>query len=423
MRQNEKKAMSKKPDTHLYSDPNLPVPPLRYDISLIPIINEGEELILIHDPMQYAGSNIAFTADMAQFLSLFDGRNTLGQIYKRYFKKSDLSISDLTGFVTQLDGNRVLHSPYFRLFSEQAEQKFEESDFRMASCTGSCYPPDKEKLRLWLDTAFNGTTLNSSAPLKALYAPHIDYKVGMNTYVKAFKELRRVKPKRVVIIGTSHYAGYYGRFYDDRPFVLSFKEQITPLGSLKVGADTIEKINGLKPDEYGISLNDRAHRVEHSIELHTVMSQYIWGNDVEILPVLVGSLDEFMLYPQGNQGKQLRNMGSFIRSLDDGNTFFLISGDQAHFGKKFGDIKPARAMLKAVKSFDETYLERAAKGNAEDLTVLMNDHDDQYRICGYPPLMLYLQAFPDAKGEVIDYEFWDEYERESGVTFAAIGYR
>jgi AmmeMemoRadiSam system protein B len=320
--------------TLVYQNPELPVPPLRYDINMIPFNDEDGDWVLFYDTFGYAVPDMTLPSNFAPLFQLFDGRQTLSSIHKQYFRKSDFSLSDLTNLIYQLDQSRLLHSSYFRKFVDEFEGAFETSANRLATCTDSCYPSDSSELRKWLDAAFAEHPNSEPTPFKALYAPHIDYRVGIKTYVKAFSALRELKPKRVVILGTSHYAGYYGKLYENRPFIFSGKDLKTPLGLLKSNKsihDQASKLDGL---QYGISMNDRAHRVEHSIELHALLCQYLWGDAIEVVSILVGSLEEYVLFESGTQGKQIQKMASFIRSLDDGETLFLVSGDQAHIGKK-----------------------------------------------------------------------------------------
>jgi len=406
-----------------YSDPSQPVPPVRYDLSLIPHEQDGESFVYFHDSMMYAEPDMMLGAGIEPILQTFDGRTSLKEIHKKYFKKSGLSLESLSTFVSDLDRKRLLQSPYFKAYAHEVEVSFEHAKERIPTCNGSCYPNEGKELREWLNVHFATSGNGISEQPKALYAPHIDYRVGMETYVKAFSSVRHLRPKRVVILATSHYAGYYHRLYENRPFIVSGKAQTTPLGTLQPSTNVFSEMQKLDTSAYGISFNDRAHRIEHSAELHVLMAQYVWGNDIEVVPILVGSFEESMLVPTGNQGRQIDKMAAFLRTLDDGNTFFLISGDQAHFGKKFGDRKPARAMVEDVKSFDTTYLEMAVEANTKEMHALMSDSSDAYRICGYPPLMLFLKAFPEAQGRQLHYAFWDEHERQSGVTYAAIGYR
>jgi len=423
VRKNEDGGMSRvRVNVPVYSNPSTPVPPLRYDISLIPHQQDGESFVYFHDSMSYSEPDMMLGAGIESILQTFDGRSTLSDLHKKYFKSSGISLHDLLSFVSDLDSKRLLHSPYFKAYATAHEAAFEQASERYPSCQGSCYPEEASALKQWLDVQFSSSGNGTATSFKALFAPHIDYRVGMETYVKAFSSVKNVQPKRVVILATSHYAGYYNRLYDNKPFIISGKSQVTPLGTSRVAKSLYEEASKLDGSAYGISINDRAHRIEHSVELHVVMAQYIWGKEVEVLPVLVGSFEESMLVPTGNQGRQIAKMASFLRSLDDGNTFFLISGDQAHFGKKFGDRKPAKTIFPDVQAFDKTYLDMASDSNHAAMQELMASNADKYRICGYPPLMLFLRAFPEARGTQLHYAFWDEHEYESGVTYAAIGY-
>jgi predicted class III extradiol MEMO1 family dioxygenase len=83
----------------------------------------------------------------------------------------------------------------------------------------------------------------------------------------------------------------------------------------------------------------------------------------------------------------------------------------------------ASEIIEDVRKFDENYLNAAKEAKMKDIHQIMGDSEDQYRICGFPPLALFLHAFPEAKGTLIDYDYWDESEQKSGVTFAAIGYQ
>jgi predicted class III extradiol MEMO1 family dioxygenase len=126
----------------------------------------------------------------------------------------------------------------------------------------------------------------------------------------------------------------------------------------------------------------------------------------------------------GQRGKQIDHFSSILRNSfgDDDETFFLISGDLAHFGKKFGDNNPAESMFGEVESFDRKFLEFGADNDKNGMLDLMKQDMDPYRICGFPPLYTFLQVFPDLRGQVLNYDLWNERERESAVTFGSILY-
>ena len=123
-----------------------------------------------------------------------------------------------------------------------------------------------------------------------------------------------------------------------------------------------------KWNQIGVSFNDRAHRVEHSIELHLLFLNHIWKHDFEIIPILVGGMDELLYADESHKQAQMETFAAFLEETygDDPDAFFLISGDLSHFGKKFGDESPAMSMIEDVEFNDQSYLcklERQATPN------------------------------------------------------------
>ncbi|MDX1587117.1 MAG: AmmeMemoRadiSam system protein B, partial [Balneolaceae bacterium] len=81
-----------------------------------------------------------------------------------------------------------------------------------------------------------------------------------------------------------------------------------------------------------------------------------------------------------------------------------------------------REMFEEVKSFDERFLSKGKEARADDLLEMISEQYDPYRICGFPPLYTFLKSLPDLKGRILNYDLWDEHERESAVTFGSILY-
>src|SRR5699024_6854295 len=175
---------------------------------------------------------------------------------------------------------------------------------------------------------------------------------------------------------------------------------------------------------YGISTHDRAHRMEHSLELHLLFLSYLWDHDFTVIPFLVGGLQELLYMENGHHG-QLVNRFSTMLSKQFGNdddTFFLISVDLAHFGQKFGDPQAASTMFDEVKYFDTRFMDYGAANDPTSILKLVQEEMDAYRICGFPPLYTFLSSMAGLKGKIINYDLWDERERESAVTFGSILY-
>ncbi len=406
-----------------------PVPGIRGDLDIIPVSHEGHELLYFHDMLGYATENFILDRSVAPIMTQFSGGQTINDILDM-FPAPDVSgvgKTELLDFVRFLDQNRILYSSYFQNISGQVEADFEAAQTRPPISNGSSYPDDPGELRLLFDRAFAQANHTSSAAeagaIRALYAPHIDPRVGMESYVKAFAPLKSLKPRRVVLLATSHYAGLYGSLYLGRPFILTKKHFETPLGLVKTDRESIERLSDL--NNPGLSFSDRAHRVEHSIELHLIFLKYLWSHDFTLVPVLVGSLDDLLYLEDGDLGNKMRSFGESLHQLfaGDPDTLFLISGDLAHFGRKFGDDQPAAAYFDEVHQFDRQFMEAAVQGSPETVLRVMQTNNDRYRICGFPPLISFLTAMPNLTGEQICYDLWDEQERESAVTFGSILYR
>jgi AmmeMemoRadiSam system protein B len=399
---------------------------MRYDVQILPVKQDGETFLYFQDQLGYAESNFAVPYSAQSLFNLFDGSRSVEDILK--FSDDGITKEQVLEYVQFLDEKGLLHSAYFKQKSENVETDYEQSGTHPSNTAGLSYPDDPEELEHFLNEAFE--KLPDTDPVdsaKALYAPHIDYRVGLNSYVKAFSSIKNLKSKRVVILATSHYSGMYPDVYEEYPFVISGKDFKMVNGTVKADQESIQKIlKQVQDDElkYGITFQDRAHRIEHSIELHLLLLNHLWNHDFEIVPIVVGSLDELFYKADGFQGQQVENFAELLNELfgDDEDTFFCISGDLSHIGKKFGDDKPAKKLFEEVRNFDASFLDFGEAGSTDKILDLMSKKYDPYRICGYPPLYSYLRAFPQSSGEILTYDIWDEEDRESGVSFGSILY-
>jgi len=426
----------------LFDSFTAPIPPLRYDVQIIPIKQNGETFLYFQDQMGYTSSDFAVPYSAQSMFSLFDGSRSVEDILE--FSDEKITKEQVLEYVQFLDEKALLQSSYFKVHAEKKETDYEQLGNHPNITAGLSYPDDPEELEHFLNEAFE--KLPSTKPAtstKALYAPHIDYRVGLNSYVKAFSSIKNLKPKRVVILATSHYSGMYPDIYEEHPFVISNKDFVMVNGTVKADRKMIQKIAdqvrddginstshsaakaGISNVDYGITFQDRAHRIEHSIELHLILLKHLWNHDFKIVPIVIGSLDELFYKSDGFQGQQVEKFTGLLKELfgDDEDTFFCISGDLAHIGKKFGDSKPAKELFDEVRSFDESFLDFGASGDADKILNLMSQKYDPYRICGYPPLYSFLKAFPNSSGEILTYDIWDEEEQDSGVSFGSILYK
>lgn len=411
-------------EKQLFNSITDPIPELRRDLQIIPIKENGDSYLYFHDERGYVTSELALRRDAGQLLSLFDGQNSIRDLEPHL--GDNVSKEELLEFIQFLDKHRLLASAHFRNHVLKVEKGYERSVTHKSVTSGSSYPAEPDKLKKYLDNAFADYGNDNSVDTdnaKALYAPHIDPRVALESYVKAFAPIRNLKPKRIIILATSHYAGLYPDIYKDSPFGLVDKDFELPLGTIKRDQEAIDEL--LNIDNSGITSQDRAHRMEHSIELHLLFLSYLWDHNYKIVPFVMRGFEDLYYMEDGHLGQQLTNLSKLLKKKfgDDEDTFFLISGDLAHFGKKFGDDVPASTMFDEVESFDRKFLEFGSKNDQRSMLDLMKEEMDPYRICGFPPLYTFLRTMPELKGEILSYDLWDQRERDSAVTFGSILYR
>ncbi|WP_372635525.1 AmmeMemoRadiSam system protein B [Fodinibius sp.] len=409
---------------NFFSSKTKPIPPLRPDLDIIPIRDNGNAYLYFHDQRQYATPDLALRHEVESLLSLIDGRKSINDLEP--YLGENINKDELLEFIKFLDKNRLLHSDYFKTFADNTEARYEERSVHSSVTAGRSYPSDPDELTALLDNAFAGcdepTASGSQGPPRALYAPHIDPQVALNRYAEAFAPIRDIRPRRVVVLATAHYAGLYPELYEDHPFILVNKDFELPLGTVRCDRETIKKFSGTS--DFGITLRDRAHRMEHSIELHLLFLSYLWKHDFTVVPFLVSGLQELMYMKEGYQQTLVDRFSTLLadRFAEDGETFFLISGDLSHFGRKFGDADAATAMIEDVEDFDEQFLEYGVRNDPSGMLQLLAEDLDPYRICGFPPLYTFLKSMPGLTGTMLNYDLWDERERESAVTFGSILY-
>ena len=206
------------------------IPPIRFDIDRIPINQDGEQLLYFYDSLSYATQNFTLPADSETILSLLDGQRSINDLIK--ISSGEVSKNDLLNYIRFLDENGILHSAHFKKHSEHVEQDYEQSNFHLSNTAGISYPNNPNELIDYLKVAFSNHENTDPTNAKALFAPHIDPRVGLSSYIKAFSAIKHLTPKKVFVIATSHYSGMYDSLYNDYPFIVSEKTFQLPNGSI-----------------------------------------------------------------------------------------------------------------------------------------------------------------------------------------------
>ena len=355
------------------------------------------------------------------WLQMFDGQRTLRDIQAEAMRQVNgqpLRLELFANLAEKLDEALFLESPRFR-------QRLHGS-VREPSCVG-CYAAEPDALRRQVEQLFTDRrgpglpgTPRPDGRLRAALLPHIDYQRGGLTIAWGFKEVFEKCPASLfVIVGTAHYSS--------QRFTVTRKDFKTPLGIVRTDQHYIDRLvrhygDGLFDDEI-------AHLPEHSIELEVVFLQYLYENrrPFRIVPLLVGSFQDAV--QSGVPPRVQPDIGRLIEALrrteaEIGEPVcYLISGDLAHLGPKFGDAHPVgESLLKQSWQQDQALLRCAEAGDPCGFFRLIAEESDRRRICGLAPLYTVLEAAGRSHGRLLHY---DQYVHPLGhecVSFASVAF-
>lgn len=155
---------------------------------------------------------------------------------------------------------------------------------RPEAVAGSFYDRDPVVLRRSVRALLDGARSPSAAagePPKAVIAPHAGHVYSGPIAATAYRavERRRGTVTRVVLVGPAHRVPVRGLAV---PSAFAFA---SPLGDVAVDTDAV----ALMLAQPGVRVDDVAHELEHSLEVHIPFVQETLGADVSIVPVVVGT--------------------------------------------------------------------------------------------------------------------------------------
>ncbi|HYQ71854.1 MAG TPA: AmmeMemoRadiSam system protein B, partial [Gammaproteobacteria bacterium] len=161
-----------------------------------------------------------------------------------------------------------------------------------------------------LETLLNATPRDDRTPPKAMILPHAGYIYSGPVAATGYARLRSIAKSvhRVVVMGPSHRVAFQGLAVPEDSI---FR---TPLGDIELDTDTIQKLRSLPQ----VRLDNKAHRLEHSIEVH--------------LPFLQEVLEHFVLVPIVVGDATPLEVSEVISLLwDDPETLLIVSSDLSHY--------------------------------------------------------------------------------------------
>jgi len=393
-------------------------PRLRPGLAAAPDMDNPGYMI-VWDQLRISPEPLRMPRGEFEVLPLLNGSRTLRDVQMEVMRSAGgllLPLDTFAELVVRLDAAMFLDSPRFDAYLS--------GPIREPACIG-CYPAEPEKLRRQLRAYFvtdggpgipgNPTPDNK---FRAALLPHIDYARGHKTYAWGFKELfERCPASLFVIIATSHYS--LSRF------TLTRKNFKTPLGIVPTDQEYIDRLekhfgNGLYDDPY-------AHFPEHSVELEVVWLQLLYENvrPIRIVPLLVGPFRDCVdCRTEPRDRSDIARMVAALRKAEEETKeviCYVVSGDLAHIGPKFGDDRPlAEPALDQSKEQDQALVRKAEAADAGGYFDLVAKEEDRRRICGLPPTYLMLEAARPSSGRLLHYDQFFHPQGHESVSFASM---
>lgn len=396
-------------------------PRLRPGLADLP--NGTPDTRVLFDPNRITRAAVVLTRRHLDWMALFTGERTLreAQLAATARGGRPVSLDELADLAATLDETMLLDGPTFRAYLT--------GPVRRPACVG-CYPEDPAAVRATLTKLFTdpggpGLPDPAAGPsphgrLRAVLLPHMDYVRGGVTYGWGFKELaERTDARLFVIVATSHYS--------PNRFTLSRMNFETPLGTVQTDQRYIDRL----VKHYGDGLFDDplAHLPEHSVELEVLPLQYLFEGrrEIRIVPLLVGSfLDRLIFQSDPAEADDVGRMVAALRRAEaeaGEPVCYLISGDLAHIGPKFGDPLPvSESQLIASRARDESILDRLTAADPSGYFRVLVEEGDERRICGFPPTWLTLAAARPRTGQVLHYGRSVHPTGHESVSFAAAAF-
>ncbi|MBU3741469.1 MAG: AmmeMemoRadiSam system protein B [Candidatus Kapabacteria bacterium] len=398
------------------------LPRLRDDIGVSVYSQDNESRILLQDPMGVAEGPILLHMEMVDVLEACDGSTT-------YIELALAAGIDVDGpemlhvrtFLARLSAMGYMDDAAYAALEAKQTAEFGSLDVRDPVYAGSSYPEDAEALRSMLTDMLGpqGSYQDPPSTARGALIPHLDFRVAAHVYGPCFAPVRGTDADLFVLIGTSHY-------WWQHPFILTEKHFRTPLGIVQTDRELVARFRDALADlDPSLAAPvDIAHRPEHALEYHVLGIQHLMPHrPIRILPVLITSS---WLSDADVMGAMLvRSAMDELRRLVDesgARAFWLVSGDLAHVGRKFGDDVDAASMEDDVRQHDAELMRHLAAADAAAWLQTIQSGEDRFRVCGQAPVYAALQAFRPKVGTVTAYDIWHETETASAVSVCGISW-
>jgi len=218
---------------------------------------------------------------------------------------------------------------------------------------GSFYPARETELIRQLDQLFENVssmrsvTLEPAGRVRAIISPHAGYIYSGTVAASAVGYIpSNTKYDNIFIIGSSHRVSFPGAsVYTDGDYK-------TPLGTVRVNTELAKQ---LTRNSKVFSYFNAAHSSEHSLEVQLPFLQHHLGNDITIVPIVLGT----------QNSKVCEDIANGLKPYFNGNNLFVISSDFSHYPSFEDAIEVDKATVQGLLSGDPEIFLNTLRKNSE----------------------------------------------------------
>jgi len=386
--------------------------PLLRQIDLIPGEFQGQPVFFLRDPLGFVEEVVALPQGAVYLMRFMDGEHDLRDLQVEATKLAGqlIPLEEIIKLVQFLDEKGFLWSQKFEELKEKTYQAWFNQRLRPMAHANSAYPLEEGEARLFVEHLLSFSQNHSPNPPRILIAPHIDLRVGAKTYAESYNKFKIPSGSRVIILGVGHYL--------DFPFSVLTKDLATPFGILRNDRGGLLYLTRSKNLE--LFPDHMAHKLEHSIEFQALILHYLKGDEVVVLPFLIGA---FRVLKENEE--LLDKLLEGLLELLDEKTYFVLGIDFCHLGLRYGDPFPLdHTLAERALSLDRKLLELTFEGNSKELErlILENEH---MKVCGASTLYVIGKLIEKGgfkgNGEIF-YQEMLPFGEGSGVSVASAGY-
>ncbi len=378
-------------------------PKLR-EIEAHPIVHQGQEMILLRDPLRLSEVQIAVPRPLGLLLALMDGTRDEAALEAALWLRAGLRLAPglLPKLLADLDAACLLDNERFAAARAEAIRAFRQAPYRPLSALDGTIAHEPEQVAAYLQRFVDALppAPATDASLRGLISPHIDYQRGGAVYAQVWQAAAPAvrEADLVIILGTDH-QGSAGTL------TLTRQSYATPWGVLPTEASIVESLAEALGPEAAFA-EELHHRGEHSIELAAIWLHFIRrGEAVPLVPILCGHFGEFVAGEADPMSYQaFAQAVAVLRGAMTGRRALVVAAaDLAHVGPAFGG-RPLDFIAQAqLRRADRQLLQTVYAGDATAFFANLKAEGDRRNVCGLPPIYLTLRLLEGVRGEAAGY--------------------